>query len=186
MRASRKALRAARQRGLTLVEATLVLSLTGVLLAAFLPTFIRQIETSKLAEATQMLDSLHRSAAAYYEQERSLGASRTSRCLPESAGPFPAEPSSEPVRVDFAADPRGAATWRALGNAKPLSLRYSYEVAVSNPGCAVPSDARLTLRAHGDLDGDGTQSLLERSAVPAGDGHSLVPRGPLRMVSRTE
>lgn len=162
-----------------------MLSLTGILLAAFVPTFLRYVHTSKLAEATERLAALHHHAAAYYAAEHTVGAQRLRACLPESAGPFPPEPSADPVLVDFAADEHGAATWRALGARDAVSLRYSYEVAVPEPGCEQrPARAPITLRAHGDLDGDGTRSLLERVATPGRDG--LVPTGPLRVLSRTE
>lgn len=162
----------------------LVLSLTGILLAAFVPTFLRYVHTSKLAEATERLAALHHHAAAYYAADQTVGTRRLRSCLPEGAGPFPLEPSVDPVLVDFGTDEHGAATWRALG-AEPASLRYSYEVAVPEPGCEQrPARAPITLRAHGDLDGDGTRSLLERTATPGRDG--LVPTGPLRVLSRTE
>jgi hypothetical protein len=163
----------------------LVLSLTGILLAAFVPTFLRYVQTSKLAEATEQLAALHRQTAAYYAAEHTLGSRRVHACLPDGAGPFPPEPSADPVLVDFAHDEHGAATWRALGLKEPVRLRYSYELAVPEPGCeqrsARPS---ITFRAHGDLDGDGTRSLLERVATPTRDG--LVATGPLRILSRTE
>jgi len=178
------------QRGVTLIEVALVLSLTGVLLAAFVPTFLRHLRTSKIAEAVERLAALHGHAAAYYERPRA----GTQGCLPTSAGPYPAVPSAEPVLVDFGSDPSGAATWLALGQRRPAPLRYSYEVLVPEPGCvARPSAAAaITLRAHGDLDGDGERSLLERSAAPSAPGASasdparLLPRGPLRIIARTE
>jgi type II secretory pathway pseudopilin PulG len=163
----------------------LVLSLTGILLAAFLPTFARHVKTSKLAEATEQLAALQQRASAYYAAERTVGGQRVRGCLPDGAGPFPLTPSSEPVLVDFASDEGGAATWRALGQSTPAMLRYSYEIAVPEPGCQQrPARPAITLRAHGDLDGDGTQSLLERVAVPGPDG--LVPTGTLRILSRIE
>jgi type II secretory pathway pseudopilin PulG len=174
-----------RRRGITLIEVALVLSLTGILLAAFVPTFVRYVHTSKLAEATERLASLHHHAAAYYAAEHTVGTRRLRACLPEGAGPFPLEPSADPVLVDFATDESGAATWRALGAKQPALLRYSYEVAIPEPGCEQrPARPPITLRAHGDLDGDGTRSLLERVATPGREG--LVPTGPLRVLSRTE
>jgi len=170
---------------MTLIEAALVLSLTGVLLAAFVPTFVRHVHTSKLAEATERLASLHRHAASYYEAEHDVGARRLRGCLPEAAGPYPLEPSADPVEVDFAADERSAATWRALGQTDKARLRYSYEVAVPEPGCGTrPGAPPVTFRAFGDLDGDGVRSLLERESVPGVE--TLTPHGPLRILSRTE
>jgi len=173
---------------MTLVEAALVLSLTGVLLAAFVPTFLAHVRTSKLAEATERLAQLHERAAAYYAGEH-VGPDGTpqQRCLPESTAPFPETPSSDPVEVDFLTAPHGAETFRALGLTTPLLVRYSYEVAVAEPGChARGPGTALTLRARGDLDGDDEPSLLERSAAPSADGRALVPVGPLRIQARTE
>jgi type II secretory pathway pseudopilin PulG len=172
----------------TLLEAALVLSLTGVLLAAFLPTFLAHVQTSKIAEATGVLAALHQHAAAYYEAERTVGSRKLRGCLPEPAGPFPELPNSQPVEVDFSADAKGAATWLALGLGGPKPLRYSYEVAVPSPGCgvALPNEPAITFRAHGNLDGDDAHSLLERSAAASADGLTLVPHGPLRMIARTE
>jgi type II secretory pathway pseudopilin PulG len=181
----RKALRLSRRRGITLIEAALVLSLTGVVVAAFVPTFLKQVHTSKLAEATQMLESMHRHAALYFMQEHATSTGPMRHCLPEAAGPFPLEPSVAPVLVDFQSDERGAATWRIVGPKEPAQLRYSYELGVTTAGCnSRPPQALLSLRAHGDLDGDGTQSLLERTSAIEHD--ELVPRGPLRILSRAE
>ena len=65
-------------------------------------------------------------------------------------------------------------------------LRYAYEVTVSEPGCRerASTPPAIWFRAHGDLDGDGEPSLLERAATPKGG--VLVPVGPLRIVARTE
>jgi type II secretory pathway pseudopilin PulG len=165
---------------MTLIELALVLSLTGALLAAFLPTFLRQLSTSKLTEAVERLDALHRHAASYYARDRGA----LHGCLPDSAGPFPLAPSADPVDVDFALDQQGAPSWRALAQ-QPAKLRYSYQLEVPEAGCGQRgAGPALRLRAFGDLDGDGTTSMLERaSRIERGE---LVPQGPLRIVSRTE
>jgi type II secretory pathway pseudopilin PulG len=161
---------------LTLIELALVLSLTGALLAAFLPTFFRHLSTSKIAEAVEQLDALHRATASYYAAHRA--------CLPASAGPYPALPSADPVQVDFAHDERGAATWSALGR-EAAPLRFGYQLEVLEPGCTQrAAGPALYLRAFGDLDGDGVTSLFERAArVEHG---ALVPQGPLRTINRVE
>ncbi|HEX5657339.1 MAG TPA: hypothetical protein VFX59_09090 [Polyangiales bacterium] len=165
-----------RRAGLTLIELALVLSLTGALLAAFLPTFFRHLSTSKVAEAVEQLDQLHRHAASYYASHRA--------CLPDSAGPYPAAPSADPVEVDFAQDEHGIATWQALARG-PATLRFGYQVEVIEPGCRQRAvGPALYLRAFGDLDGDGVTSMFERaSRVERG---ALVPQGPLRTVNRVE
>jgi type II secretory pathway pseudopilin PulG len=169
---------------MTLIELALVLSLTGALLAMFIPTFWRRLSTSKINEAVERLDAMHRHAASYYARTLRPHGDAFRACLPDSAGPYPERPSADRVEVDFALDEAGAATWKALGQS-PAQLRYSYQVEIFEPGCVSRSKGpALILRAQGDLDGDGATSLLERSARSDRDG--LIPQGPLRILSRSE
>lgn len=167
-----------------------MISLCGVLLAAFLPSFARQLRFSKITEASAQLDDLYRSIAAYYATDREGSAGvRVRGCLPVSAGPTPLIPSTDPQYVDFASiDVAGRESWTALGLAAG-HFRYSYELSVAEPGCAPRSAPRypaVVLRAHGDLDGDGQRSLLERGAAISQDQRSLLPIVPLRIVDRIE
>lgn len=177
------------QAGLSLVETAALISLSGVLLAVFVPNFVRHLHFSKVAEASQRLDDMYRATAAYYATERLLAGRPTRGCLPESAGPTPSEPSRDPQPVDFLApDVAGRETWRALGFSEG-SLRYSYQVLVEQPGCAprsAPAYPAVRLRALGDLDGDGVQSVLERNASISPDQRALLPNVPLRIKRRTE
>lgn len=194
---SKRAVQRARQKtkrersaGLTLVETCALLSLCGVLLAAFLPSFVRHLRFSKIAEASEQLDNLYRSTAAYYASDRADQRGLVQRgCLPASAGPTPLTPSTDPQYVDFTSiDVTGRETWSALGVASG-HFRYSYEMLVAEPGCAPRSSPRypaVVLRAHGDLDGDGQRSLLERAASISQDQRSLLPIVPLRIVDRVE
>ncbi len=45
-----------RQEGMTIVEVCTVICIAGVVVAAFVPTFVRHLRTSKIAEAAQMLE----------------------------------------------------------------------------------------------------------------------------------
>jgi type II secretory pathway pseudopilin PulG len=187
-----KAVKRAHKRtraGLTLVEACAVLSISGVLVAAFVPSFARHLRFSKIAEATEQLDNLYRSSAAYYATDRDGVSGLLRGCLPESAGPSPLTPSIDPQYVDFTSiDVTGRETWSALGLSNGHH-RYSYEIVVAEPGCAPRTSPRypaVVLRAQGDLDGDGQRSLLERSAAISPDQRSLLPIIPLRIVDRVE
>jgi type II secretory pathway pseudopilin PulG len=176
--------------GLTLVETCAVISLCGVLAAVFVPSFVRHLRFSKIAEASEQLDRLYRSSAAYYATDRHDDRGQLLRgCLPASAGPTPITPSTDPQYVDFASiDVTGRETWSALGVASG-HFRYSYELIIAEPGCAPRSSPHypaVVLRAYGDLDGDGQRSLLERSASISQDQRSLLPIIPLRIVDRTE
>jgi type II secretory pathway pseudopilin PulG len=173
-----------------LVEAALVVCVVGVVLAVFVPTFIRELRTSKIGEASNQLSALHQASAAYYatRHETDEGPRRT-RCLPLAAGPTPAEASVDPVVVDFTDEELpGRETFEALGWTPTRGLRYRYSFLPVKDGCdLLPQNDRalLTLRAEGDLDGDGKLSLFERHASANEDGE-LIPIGVLRVRNRTE
>jgi type II secretory pathway pseudopilin PulG len=175
--------------GLSLVETCALLSLSGVLAAAFVPSFLRHLRFSKIVEATEQLDALYRSTAAYYATEQHVEGRLARGCLPKGAGPTPKQPSVDPQFVDFASiDVVGRETWRALGRSTGL-LRYSYQVQVFEPGCGprpAPPYPAVTFQASGDLDGDGHFSLLERSASISSDQQALMPVIPLRITDRIE
>ncbi len=176
--------------GVTLVEAALVVCVAGVLLAVFVPTFIRELRTSKIGEASNQLAAMHEASAAYYAtRHRVEGGIRRTRCLPPAAGPTPSEPSQDPIVVDFTDEELpGRETFAALGWAPERGLRYRYSFSPVKDGCdLLPQGDRalLTLRAEGDLDGDGKLSLFERQASANEEGE-LIPIGVLRVQSRTE
>ena len=175
-----------RSTAFTLLELALVLSLIGVTLAVMVPAFTREVRVSKLAEASETLQALHRAVASYYTTPRSTASGLRIECIPAPAGPTPAEPSPDPVRVDFqAAGTPGAATWRALGFQPPRPIRYRYTLSTEHPGCAAdPGTSTVLLRAEGDLDGDERYSRFERVLV-ARDGE-LAPSMPALVVDRTE
>jgi type II secretory pathway pseudopilin PulG len=173
----------ARTRGLTLVETSVLLCILGVFLAVSIPTFVRTLRTSKISEASEQLAHIYRATAAYYATPQPTEQGKRLRCLPEPAGPAPAQVSPEPVLVDFGApETPGHATWRAIGFQPGVPVRYRYSLLPAASGCGVSApddetgrgDGRLlTLRAEGDLDGDGQLSTFERSAR-AGEGE-LIP-----------
>ena len=177
-----------RVRGAGLLEIVFAISLLGIVLAVAIPTFVRTVRTSKLEEAGRELKAIEHALASYYVGPK---ASQPRRCLPEAAGPAPAEPSVEPVDVDFH-DPAtpGAATWRAIGYRPASPLRYRYTLIPTVAGCQTQQpSARATvplvvLRAEGDLDGDGSLSRLELALVE--EAGTLVARGALRAQDRVE
>lgn len=192
LRTTTQSLRRARPQsaGLSLVETTALLSLCGVLAAAFVPTFLRELRFSKVSEASERLDDLYRASAAYYATPQHVQGNLVRGCLPDSAGPTPSAPSVDPMPVDFgAADVVGRNSWRALGQIDTPMLRYSYQVVVAEPGCgprAAPAFPAVIFRAAGDLDGDGVRSALERSAAISSDQQALMPLIPLRIIDRVE
>lgn len=179
--------RVKRRDGMTLVEACAIVCIVGVVLAVVVPTFVRHVHTSKTAEASEQLAELHRLSAAYYAG-RHAGADGHVRqhCLPLSAGPAPAMPTSDPVAVDFAgAATPGAASWRALGFAPADPTRFRYTLTTTVDGCEVAATTQgVTFVAEGDLDGDGVRSRFERRAAVRGD--TFAPTGVLVVRDRVE
>jgi len=176
--------------GLTLVETALVVSVVGVVLAVFVPTFISRLETSKIAEAAEQLADLHMKSAAYFDTpHRAPNRATKLSCLPEPAGPAPQEPSTERVIVDFTHEAiEGHGTFDALGYRPEVGLRYRYTFEPEEAGCGLvnpESGALLVLRAEGDLDGDGDLSVFERHARVDDNGR-LVPVGALFVRDRVE
>lgn len=153
---------------MSLVEISLLVSVVAIVLAASAPAFLRAIQLSKVAEAPHQLARLQEHAAAYYATPHPTDAGLRLGCMPEAAGPAPAEPSKTPVLVQLSApETPGAATWQALGFEPDGPIRFRYSVLPSAPGCDSSGRATstLALRAEGDLDDDGTLSQFERTLI---------------------
>ena len=154
----------------------MLVSILGAVLAVAGPQFLRKLRTSKVAEASEELELLHRGAAMYYATWHAQAAHGTKdHCLPSAAGPTPAQPSVDPVEVTFTDDATpGAPTWQALRFEPESGVRYSYSFLPIQSGCGVTTRQDgaplVTIRAEGDLDGDGTRSRFERYASPNAEG----------------
>lgn len=170
---------------LTLIEAALLASLVALVLAMFVPSFVRRLETNKVSEAAELLGDMSRRASAYYDT--SWGAGR-SRCLPPSAGPTPSAPTVDATDVDFSSpDTEGYDTWQALGFQPDRPVRFSYRFATGAHGCDLGSTdppTAVVFSAEGDLDGDDVRSRFELRAT-AGDDR-LVAGEALQVHQRTE
>jgi type II secretory pathway pseudopilin PulG len=170
---------------LSLIEAALLLCLIGIVLAVFVPTFARRIQTNKITEASELLQEMSDRTAAYYATAWDTG---TRYCLPPKAGPTPAAPTVESETVDFSADNQsGHATWTGLGFQPERPIRYSYSYTPSRAGCDRSGRDDLgsvTFRAEGDLDGDGVRSVFERRAIL--DATGLQPADALHVHQRVE
>ena len=149
-----------------MIEAGLLLSLVAVVLAVFVPTFVRRVRTNKISEAAELLQRMSRGANAYYETSWS---SLVRRCLPPPAGPTPEAPTIEAEEVDFFSSAAvGHESWKALRFQPERPVRFSYRYLPSADGCALAETGdtvSIVFRAEGDLDGDGVRSTFERTAT---------------------
>lgn len=170
---------------LSLIEAALLLCLIAVVLAIFVPTFLRRVRTNKISEAAQLLGEMSRRTNAYYDAAWP-GLER--HCLPPAAGPTPSAPAEEPRAVDFfSPETAGHATWKAMGFRPDHPIRFSYRYTPSQHGCGLRGSAgevSMLFRAEGDLDGDGVRSVFERRALVGRDG--FTPGDALLVHQRTE
>jgi type II secretory pathway pseudopilin PulG len=168
-----------------LIEVALLLCLIGIVLAVFVPTFLRRVRTNKITEASELLQEMSDRTAAYYATSWGTG---KRYCLPPNAGPTPAEPTVESTDVDFfAVEHAGHTTWEALGFQPDHPVRYSYSYTPSRDGCDLIGSGdpeSVSFRAEGDLDGDGVRSTFERRATLESDGFE--PADTLRVHQRTE
>jgi hypothetical protein len=159
--------------------------LLGVVLAIFVPTFLRRVRMNKISEAPELLSELSHQARAYYDTSWS---SLNHHCLPPAAGPTPPTPSVDAREVDFSAeDVAGHATWDALGFQPERPIRFSYRYLPSVDGCGLTgSDEAVSVvfRAEGDLDADGVRSTFQRRATITPDG--FTPAEVLLVHRRTE
>jgi hypothetical protein len=173
-----------------MIEAALIISGVGIVLAVFIPVFVRELRVSKTSEAAEHLELLYQRSAAYFAARRPRDGSIALReCLPEIAGPTPRAPSAEPREVNFRArDLPGGETWRALDFNARYPIRYSYTFEPTASGCGLRSPEStylLTIRAEGDLDSDGERSIFERRAR-ANERGELEPSGILFVRDRVE
>ncbi len=146
-------------RGFTLVELMIVVLIMGILAAVALPAFTRYVKRSRASEASTMLSAIYRLQVVYWENqhERSSTGAGSAFC---DAPPLPA---TAPTSHKYQANPllwSNNVAWAAIG----FSLDQPHWYQYSSPG----GTSSFAAVAHGDLDGDGTQSTFTRAASIVG------------------
>jgi type II secretory pathway pseudopilin PulG len=151
-------------RAFTPLEAAVGVALVGSVLAVAVPTFVRNMSSSRLTEAT---NGLHRIG------EHAIAGAAGKSCANAFPGPAPLTPESVPrgkPAVDAEPDPWQHPTWRALDfRASPPGVAHSFSFQLDRTGDA------FVAHAHGDLDGDGTTSTFEIRGKCEHDVASLAP-----------
>lgn len=126
---------------------------------------------AKTSEATSNLRNLFSLSAGYYEGEQfgaGLGAGSISTACTVSPAITSNAPGEQKSVLDWS---READSFSTLGFAIADPVYYQYEI-VGGPGhCGHPPETPVySLRAHGDLDGDGERSLFELAVSSTSDG----------------
>lgn len=150
--------------------------LVGTLSAVGIYAVRQYLAQAKLAEAKSTAFAISRGLMAHMEME-SVNGKRPTR-FPPSAPPTPPQVPSGTKFV-----PDGSTwshpTWKAIRFEMEWPSYYSYEVLVSKDGHTA------TVRAHGDLDGDGKLSTVERTLTIGKDG-KVVASPKLVLIDETE
>lgn len=136
-------------RSLGLLEIVTIISLSGSLLAVGVPTFVKNVRASRLAEPLDGLKHIGERAT-FLAQERGI----------ENAYPVsvPQTPSKVPAG-ESVVDPIEAwdhPTWQALG----FRMEHAHYFAFAFDSENGRKRSIFTATAHGDLDGDGLLSTF--------------------------
>jgi type IV pilus assembly protein PilA len=166
-----------KKSGFTLIELMIVVAILGILAALAIPAFIGYVRRSKTSEATGNLNSLFKSAASYYSQERtgrSMTSATTTYCVVGDDTLSPATPG--PNKTKYVPGTNA----QALGFSIADFVYFGYGInSVDNSGACghTASQDVYTFYAQGDLDGDGTRSTFELATATDEDNSLYHARG---------
>jgi len=161
--------------GFSVVELAIGFSLVGSVVAVAVPTFLREVKSSRFVEPIEGIAALAANAIAYASVHAGPGTVKLA--FPRTAPLTPAVPA----RGRLAVDPFGTwtdPTWTALrfpvvgtgfdfADGEPHAYSFAFQ------STAGPARSAFKAVAHGDLDGDGALSTFEVT------GWDTAPDGPV-------
>lgn len=177
--------------GFTLIELMIAVCILGILAAIAIPAFVGYVRRSKTSEATTNLNSLFKSVATYYLSDgtanaRGIAAPARVHCLVAGDGPLPAAPGANKQAFSWPAGHAGGFGHSGLGWTISDFVYYSYTIFSPTSICNLPPVFVVySLRASGDLDGDGTRSTFELSVASDRENSLYHSRG-FYIVNETE
>ncbi len=142
-----------RSRGFTLIELMIVVAILGILAAVAIPSFMNYQLSSKRTEAYANLSALAKAQKSYFAEFNDyVGVDA------EPSGTLGGAPTSEKRSKDGIATHFSTIGWVPDGD-----VYFDYDTTTpADPGTGTCTcvEACFTATAYGDLDGDGTMSLL--------------------------
>jgi len=168
-----------KKSGFTLIELMIVVAILGILAAVAVPAFLNYMRRSKTSESQNNLKTMFYSAKSYYDAERAdrQGLNPATKCRTADAAMSPAAPSS--VKQPFVA----GAEFQAMAYTIQEPVYMGYTLISAGAGCVTPGNTGPTdtnvysMRAHGDLDDDGTQSTFELTVNADANGELVRAAG---------
>jgi type IV pilus assembly protein PilA len=151
-----------KKSGFTLIDLMIVVAILGILAAVAVPAFLGYMRRSKTSEATVNLNNMFKLAASYYDSPRTgrslAGSVLTSGCSVTDASLTPGTPGPDKQKFND----RANTTWTAIGFTIADFVYFGYGITSAGATCGNTAESYIyTLFAHGNLDGDTTQSTFE-------------------------
>jgi type IV pilus assembly protein PilA len=179
-----------KKSGFTLIELMIVVAILGILAAIAIPAFVTYIRRAKTVEATENLSKMFDAAASYYSRERAatgINGTITVNCFPATG----ADDDNRSVAGALGVQKLGSTFSGGFSVSNGIGFSvgphfYKYSQTGATAGCNnITGAVGHTLRAVGNLDGDGDLSRFELATGTSTDNELYHSTG-FYIVNETE
>jgi type IV pilus assembly protein PilA len=162
------------QRGLTMVELMIVIVIIGILATVASVSVKKYIASSKTSEAIHMIGAIKAAQETY--KDETFTYLNVSPGLDSASDFYPSNPSPGQKKMNFAGSGTGQAGWEALGVREDAPVLFVYactagaagtkptgtgsDITVTNWPSASSTRPWYVVKARGDLDGDGVNTVF--------------------------